>query len=124
MHKQIDVWVLSIEDSGSPAESWVFDTNAAALAKMRDWFLDLAVGAHQATQDGDDLENLSVREITDYPKIVEVTADNYAAAHLTVDSIMPPPDTEMLEEVPWDNRVVWLEKHTLTLAARTEWEPA
>lgn len=121
MNKQIDVWVLSIEDTGSPAESWVFGTNTEALAKLRDWHLDLAVGSHRATQDYDDLENLDVREIADYPRIVEVTANNYAAAHLTVDSIMPAPDTEVIGEALWDDRVVWLEKHTLTLAARKEY---
>jgi len=121
--KTIDVWVLSIEDCGSPAESWVFNTNKEAVDKMRDWFRELAVRAYGILRDYDDLDaDNIVDQITNPALQIDSSINAHAQALTHVESILPQPDTELVADVPWDDRVVWLEKHTLTLAARTEYE--
>ena len=121
MGKQIDVWVLSIEDCGDPAQTWVFNTNAEALRKLRDWHMELALGAYDAYNDAEELQDASVEMIVGADKI-DAAVNRHAAAITTVESIMPPPDTEVTGEALWDDRVVWLEKHTLNLAARKDWD--
>ena len=121
MTKQIEVWAVSIEDCGAPSESWVFTTNAEALAKLRDWHMELALAAYEAYNDAEELLDASVERIVGADQI-DAAVNRHAQAVVTVESIMPPPDTEVLGEALWDDRVVWLEKHTLTLAARKDWD--
>lgn len=122
MTKQIEVWAVSIEDCGAPSESWVFTTNAEALAKLRDWHMELALAAYEAYNDAEDVESANVISIVRAPDQLDAAINRHANAIMTVESIMPPPDTEVLGEALWDDRVVWLEKHTLTLAARKDWD--
>jgi hypothetical protein len=121
-NKKMDVWVLSIEDSGDPAESWVYNTHEQAVAKLREFFLDLAKGAWDAQKDYVDLSNLETPEdiVSDSKRIDDMIART-ATVLMSVEELMPKPGATINAEVLWDNRVVWLEKHTLRLAARKEW---
>ena len=122
--KKIDVWVLSIEDSGDPAESRVYNSHEEAVGGLREFFLELAKGAYRVEQDYDDLKSLvSPEQVNDVARVVDQITERHARMLMTVENLLPSPGAEINAEVLWDNRVVWLEKHTLTLAARTEWVP-
>lgn len=124
MKKHIDVWVLSIEDSGDPAESRVYNSHKEAVDGLREFFLELAKGAYRVEQDYDDLESLvSPEQVNDMARVVDQITERHARMLMTVENLLPSPGTEVIGEVLWDNRVVWLEKHTISLAARMEWAP-
>lgn len=122
--KVISVWVLSIEDCGEDAQTWVFMTNAEALAKLRAWFMELAVTAYGVQRDFEELAGLSnPADINDPGRAVDRARESHAAALATVEEIMPLPNTEVIGEVLWDDRIVWLECHQLELAARPHYAP-
>ena len=124
LKKVINVWVLSIEDCGEDAQTWVFMTNNEALDKLRAWFKELAVIAYGVQRDFDEVALLSnPADINDPGRAVDHACEAYANALATVEQIMPPPDTEVIGEVLWDDRIVWLERHRLELAARPHYAP-
>jgi hypothetical protein len=127
MSKKVDAWFLSIEDSGSPSVTTVHTTHKEAVARLRKFLMEIMGVIYDVQVEYDEsVEVAHMPYLNDGEMVSVEPMDAALHRHATmmqwVEERLPKPDQEVYY-IPLDNRVVWLEKHTVEIAAREQWEP-